>query len=190
MKIYFFVLFVLVTQISFGQASGKPTTNNADSNRFPQAKDLIDKPFPAFTASNQGVPVSNDLLKGKVVVINFWFESCQPCMAEMPMLNEINGKFKDNKDFLFVSFTADKKESIQRVKDKYGITFQILSTNQKECDRLNVGRAYPATIILDKTGAIKYLHGGFFDMNVDFGESATYNEYLQKTIPTEIKSLL
>ena len=27
-------------------------------------------------------------LKGKVIVINFWFTTCQPCIQEIPLLNE------------------------------------------------------------------------------------------------------
>ena len=129
------------------------------------------------------------MLKGKVVLINFWFEGCHPCMTEMPMLNEINKNFKAQKDFLFISFTFDNKEAIQRVKEKFGITFKILSTSQKECGRLNFYSGYPTSIILDRAGVIRYVHGSGYDMDI-INEEMTYSDLLQRTLLSEIKSLL
>ena len=41
-----------------------------------------------------GNSYSLGILKGKVVVINFWFVECKPCVIEMPELNEIVEKYK------------------------------------------------------------------------------------------------
>jgi len=41
-------------------------------------------------------------LKGKVVVINFWFVNCKPCVDEMPGLNKIVEKFKNNQNVIFL----------------------------------------------------------------------------------------
>ncbi|MGK0324190.1 MAG: thiol-disulfide isomerase/thioredoxin, partial [Psychroserpens sp.] len=50
-------------------------------------------------------------LKGKVVVINFWFINCKPCVAEIPDLNKLKAKF-NNKDAVFVAIALDSKPSL------------------------------------------------------------------------------
>ena len=48
-------------------------------------------------------------LKGKVVFINFWATWCPPCIAEMPSINKLQEKFKDNEDFLVLMVDADNQ---------------------------------------------------------------------------------
>jgi peroxiredoxin len=43
--------------------------------------------FEATTLDNKRIELSK--LKGQVVVINFWFTRCQPCIEEMPGFNKL-----------------------------------------------------------------------------------------------------
>jgi|ERR1017187_4370219 peroxiredoxin len=150
----------LMANVVFGQSSSAPPNFNIDSLLYARRTAPLGKLFPSFTAISEGGTVSNELLKGKIVLINFWFEGCHPCLAEMEALDELQQLLKDNKDFLFISFTWDNPEAIKRVKEKYGITFPVLSTSDEECSRLNFGNGYPTSIILDRKGTIKYVHSG------------------------------
>lgn len=150
----------LLVQATFGQSANAPASFNVDSILQARRTAPLGKLFPFYTALSNGQNVSNEILKDKVVLINFWFEGCHPCMAEMEALNELHKQLKSNNDFLFISFTWDHLEAIKRVKEMYGITFQILSTSEKECRRLNFDNGYPTSIILDRKGTIKYLHNG------------------------------
>src|SRR5688572_13442850 len=86
------------------------------------ASENIGKGFPAFSAhSIQGENYSDEMLSGKVVFINFWFENCPPCIAEFEALNELYKNYKNNKNFQFISFTYEKKEKAFRAAQKYGI---------------------------------------------------------------------
>jgi peroxiredoxin len=122
------------------------------------------------------------MLKNKVVLINFWFKGCHPCMAEMEALNELHQQLKDDKDFLFISFTPDNPEAIKRVSQKHRITFAVLSTSQQECRRLNFNNGYPTHIILDRTGVIKYFHTGGGST-----EKEEPREFVMKTLLSKIK---
>jgi len=148
----------------FGQQPTKPTYFNADSFVLAKTNEAIGKPFPFFAASNEEGKINNDSLKGKVVLINFWFEGCHPCLAEFDALNELAEKLKENKDFEFISFTWDNAETIKRVKDNYRLRFKVFQLKDGECRRLNQNMGYPTTIIIDKNGIIKYLTcGGAID---------------------------
>jgi thiol-disulfide isomerase/thioredoxin len=190
MRFSFSVLFMLLVSIVFGQSPNGAAKTNFDSLYLAKKQAAPNTPFPQFTASNQKGVVSNELFKGKVVLINFWFEGCHPCMAEMPMLNQVHQELKGNKDFLFISFTFDNKEAIQRVQEKYGLTFVVLSTSIKECARLNFGSGYPTTIILNKNGTIKYMHNSIYDAINFKNKQGDYYELLKAALVSEVQSLL
>ena len=60
--------------------------------------DLLGKPALPFSVTDiNGNNYSLESLKGKVVVINFWFVECKLYIMEMPELNKIVEKYK-NKD--------------------------------------------------------------------------------------------
>src|SRR5690606_5694902 len=51
---------------------------------------------PEFTlAGFDGSSFSLSDYRGQVVVLNFWASWCDPCIAEMPMLNRIADEFQD-----------------------------------------------------------------------------------------------
>lgn len=145
-----------LSTLAHGQTPGKNTVIDFDSLMIVKASEIIGKPFPDFVAANEEGKVNNDNLKGKVVLINFWFEGCHPCLAEFGALNELAQKLKGYKDFEFISFTWDNKETIKRVKKKYKLQFKVFQAAAQECMRLNQNSGYPTTIILDRQGIIKY----------------------------------
>ncbi len=66
----------------------------------PEANDqviqnLIGCKAPDFNVKkNDGESLKLNDLKGKVVVINFWFEACPPCIAELPALNQLREDYE------------------------------------------------------------------------------------------------
>ncbi len=159
MRTTLLLFFFLTANVVLGQSS-VPSDLNIDSLLTARQTAPLGKLFLSFTVTSGGNTFSNKLFKGKIVLINFWFEGCHPCIAEMEALGELQERLKDNKDFLFISFTWDNSEAIKRVKEKYGITFPGVETTDEECHKLNFGNGYPTNIIVDKTGTIKYLHSG------------------------------
>src|SRR5437762_1839939 len=83
----------------FPQTPAKTVTIDWDSLMKAKANQILGKPFPHFVAANEKGKISNDSLIGKVVLINFWFEGCQPCIAEFDALNELAQKLTENKNF-------------------------------------------------------------------------------------------
>jgi len=149
-----FVALIFCTQIIFAQSvflAKKDSTNKA----------AVGKLYPEFklvTLSND--TISNKQLMGKVTVINFWFTTCAPCVAEFDLLNMLYYKYKDNPDFQFISITSDPYDlAILTVKEK-GIPYMVCPASREECGRLNMNNGFPTNIIIDKSGKIAFLKTG------------------------------
>ncbi|HQH42008.1 MAG TPA: TlpA disulfide reductase family protein, partial [Bacteroidales bacterium] len=161
MKSKHHITFLFITIFSFDQTYAQRATRaEIDSLMCPSGHASVGQPYMEFKIENETSSIDNQALKGKIVFINFWFEGCHPCLAEMEALNELYKKMSGNKDFLFISLTWDNADAIKRVKDKFGLAFDAFSASRAECQRLNFGCGYPTSIILDKSGIVRYRHSG------------------------------
>lgn len=116
---------------------------------------------PAFKINNmQGEEVELKSLIGKVVVMNFWFINCRPCVEEMPELNSLVKQYKNNKDVVFLAITHDKKANVTTFLKKKSFDYQILPDAQQIMDDYIV-MGFPTNIVLDKKGDIQYQSMGF-----------------------------
>ena len=177
-------IFLATASFSFAQSSVQTTTwEEMDSLMCPVGYAAVGKTYNEFKLTNEKRTVDNQSLRGKVVLINFWFEGCHPCMAEMEALNDLFKKMESNKDFIFITLTTDSQETIKRVKKKYDLKFEVFPVPEKECQRLNFGCGFPTTIILDQSGVVKYRHGGG-SIKVEVAK-----EYIEKTLLPKIQNL-
>ena len=77
-------------------------------------------------------------------------------MAEMEALNDMHQDFKSNEAFQFLSFTFEKPETIERIRQKYKIEYPIILISVDSCYILNFKGGFPANIISDKKGKLAY----------------------------------
>ena len=83
-----------------------------------------DKPLPSgnFLQMIDGSVTSFSDYKGKLLVINFWYINCGPCIAEMPYLNDLVNQYQnENVNFLALSFDSsqDIKSFLEKTEFKY-----------------------------------------------------------------------
>lgn len=176
------IIFTILTLYSYGQ---QPQQINYDSLMNAKQTEAIGKPFPLFNASFQNHLFSNQNLKGKIVFINFWFAECAPCIAEMDALNELFEKLKLNKDVEFISFTYETPATIKKLKTKYKIKYKVFSLTLQDCYRLNQNNGFPTSIILDKTGTIRFLKNGNV-IDKALARKIVFNEYYPRLL-SELK---
>lgn len=111
-------------------------------------------------------------LKGKVVFINFWATWCPPCIAEMPSLQILYDKFKDNKDVVFLFIDVDSVPSkSKKFMEKRDLSLPLYFVRGNIPTQLFKGNL-PTTVILDKQGKIAHKTMGMADYSgqdiVDF----------------------
>lgn len=117
-------------------------------------KPLAGQQLPAFSLKDlAGNEVSVESLKGKPVVINFWFTSCAPCISEMRALNVLREKYK-NSDVVFLAITFDKKVAVLNFLKKHFFNFTIIPDATSYCYHMT--SIYPITLFVDRDGMIRY----------------------------------
>lgn len=112
--------------------------------------------FPDFTfSSDTSLKLSS--YYGKPIFINFWYTSCPPCVAELPVLNKFQEKYKEQMTFIAVTFEPD--ESVQEFLKDSEFNF-IHHVNEWEIQKTLNLDSYPSNIILNSNGEIVRIFGG------------------------------
>jgi len=101
----------------------------------------------------QGTSWSLKKLRGKVVVLNFWFTSCAPCIHEMPELNKLVKTF-ENKNIAFLGLTFNSEKQIEGFLKKREFIYKLLP-NSHDVDKAYNINSWPTSIVIDKNGYIK-----------------------------------
>jgi thiol-disulfide isomerase/thioredoxin len=101
--------------------------------------------------------------KGKVIFINFWATWCPPCIAEMPSINKLYQKFKDDKNVLFIMVDVDNNpDKSNTFMKKKGFALPVY-TQVSDIPTKYFSGTLPTTVILDKSGNIAFHHDGVAD---------------------------
>ncbi|TZF82538.1 TlpA family protein disulfide reductase [Pedobacter sp. BS3] len=157
-----------------------PDVNDSDKTGESQQADqsiaMPVAPSATFTGED-GSAIDLTDLRGKVIFLNFWATWCPPCMAEMPSVNALHEKFKNNPSIVFMLVDADgslKKASAFMKKRNFSLPVYIPAAKIPE--ELFQG-SLPTTIIINKKGEIVFGHEGMADYN-----SPKVHQFLNKLI--------
>lgn len=134
------------------------TKENTPTNEYKAGDEWENKwkntKLPNFKLKNlQGEIVSNANLKNKITVINFWFIGCKPCVNEIPDLNELVEKYK-NEPICFLAPSFDNKNSLKKFIETKSFNYTILAEATEFIDKMDI-YAYPTHLVIDKNGIIK-----------------------------------
>lgn len=105
-----------------------------------------------------GKPISLNDLRGTIVVLNFWFVDCAPCVREMPELNALKEKYK-GKRIAFLGLALDDVRKINSFRQKQNFEYHILP-NAKAVMKLYGILAYLTHIVIEQNGKISVVQVG------------------------------
>lgn len=100
----------------------------------------------------------NDL-KGKIVVLNFWFINCMPCRQEIPALNDVVETYSQDSSIVFIALCLDDKKSIKEFLNEIPFKYKIID-NAKSIIKDYGVTSFPTHVVLDSQGIVQYHTSG------------------------------
>ena len=153
------------------------------AGKFPDKKDDAERALAALAPEERAAPPELTVaewidqtpvrladLRGRVVLIDFWYEWCGPCRAAFPVIRGWHKKYKD-KGFVVIGLTdlqrtlnegdksrEEKMEYIRKLKQEEGIPYAF-AVAEKASDNLTAYgvSAYPTSILIDRRGVVRYI---------------------------------
>lgn len=102
-----------------------------------------------------GEKISSADLKGKVVVLNFWFIGCPVCRSIKPKLNTFKAKFEGRDDVVFIAVTGDPPGAVRDFARHEPLEYIQTAGAAAELKKF-VFNGFPKNIVISKTGEIVY----------------------------------
>lgn len=94
-------------------------------------------------------------LKGKTVVMNFWFLGCPPCRFEIPILSKIADSYKDNKDIVFIAVALDSPDSLKNFLKTNPFSYRLVGDGKQIHHTYGIDIC-PLSLVVNKEGTIIY----------------------------------
>ena len=145
--------------------AGSATACAGPAAPVPSQGQQENSPAPDFALKDlSGRAVSLADYQGKILILNFWATWCGPCRSEIPGFVDAYKNYKD-KGLEILGVTVDTTPEA-KLKDwvaKAGINYPVAYATRKILDDYQPGEYIPATIIIDKTGHIRYRHVSVLD---------------------------
>ncbi|MEO7984476.1 MAG: TlpA disulfide reductase family protein [Bacteroidota bacterium] len=129
------------------EAAPKPIESNAFMDK---------KKISSFSARDmQGIKIDSKELKGKILVLNFWFINCPPCRHERPYLNQLVTDYANDSDVVFVAVALDDKPQLEVFLKENPFAYHVIP-NGTGIVNDNAVNQFPTHVIIDKEGKIAF----------------------------------
>jgi len=142
----------------YSQAAVDSILRQTESNVSIQEK--IGNKFNYFELRDiNGKTYSGQDLKGKILVINFWFVGCGPCEIEMPELNELVNQYQNHTDILFISFSRSSESKTKKFLSRKKFSYQTVSMDEVLKNEFRIP-VYPTNYVIGKDGTYQFASKG------------------------------
>lgn len=108
--------------------------------------------------NNKTIKLSD--LKGKVVLLDFWYRGCFPCLKATPDLIKIQEEFKNDLVIIGINDRDDKEDITDYYAYKKGNYFSTYKTETDISKNLKIN-AFPTFIIINQKGEVVKTEVGF-----------------------------
>lgn len=111
---------------------------------------------PDFTVSDlNGKTYRLTALKGKVVVLNFWFTHCAGCIAEMPELNKLYQKYQNDTNVVFLAITFDDLPKVQDFLKTHTFSYSLVADQGEVIKHYGIS-TFPFSMVVDRESKIVF----------------------------------
>ena len=138
----------------------------------------MNTPAPDFTLKSMaGKNIKLSEYAGSVVLLNFWASWCGPCRLEMPLLNALHKKYESLGFVVLGVNVEEQSDKARSYLSDIPVDFPILFDDKNTASKLYDVIAMPTTVMIDRSGNMRYLHKGYKP-----GDEKKYKKMTKKLI--------
>ena len=113
------------------------------------------EPAPKFNATTTtGEKFSNDSIKGKVVLLEFWTTWCGYCAEEAPLVDEISKEYADRGLIVLAVNVGESKKKVKKYLEQHPRASKIVLMDETNLAAMYQATVYPIYVVIDKDGNI------------------------------------
>lgn len=128
----------------------------------------VESKMPEFAGAGpwfNSEPLTPQILRGKVVLIDFWTYSCINCIRTLPHVNAWRESFSDRGLVIIGVHTPEfdfekNPENVKNAISRFGIRYPVVMDNDYRLWNAYKNRYWPAHYFVDRRGNIRYHHFG------------------------------
>ena len=119
------------------------------------------KPAPRFTAkTTTGEKFSNESLKGKVVLLQFWTTWCPYCRREQKFVDKFDKQFADKGLVVLAIDVGESKKAVTKYLQETPRKSRIVMTEDTNLAAMFAAKSYPIYVAIDREGNIAGVQRG------------------------------
>jgi thiol-disulfide isomerase/thioredoxin len=119
------------------------------------AQDDDGQPAPRFTAkTTTGEKFSNESLKGKVVLLQFWTTWCQYCRREQKFVDALDKEFAAKGLVVLAINVGESKKLVNKYLQENPRSVKIVLTDDTNLAAMFAAKSYPIYVAIDKEGNV------------------------------------
>lgn len=113
------------------------------------------------TLDGEEIRIGN--LRGRVVLLDFWYSSCAPCRSALPKMRSLRKKY-DEDDLVMIGISVDHdREALENfIVDEHMSWTHVWDPRRAVTKTFGVA-SYPSFLVLDHEGRPVYLDSGWSD---------------------------
>jgi thiol-disulfide isomerase/thioredoxin len=110
---------------------------------------------PRFIATTTaGEKFNNDIIKGKVVLLEFWTTWCGYCAQEAPFVDQIGREYADKGLIVLAVNVGESKKVVKKYLEQHPRTSKIVLMDDTNLAAMYQATVYPIYVVIDRDGNI------------------------------------
>src|SRR5581483_9818240 len=119
------------------------------------------EPAPRFFAKTmEGERFTNDSVKGKVVLLQFWATWCKYCRHEQPIVDAIDKEFSGKGLLVLAIDVGESKKKVKQYLSDSPRTCKVVLTEDTNLAAMYAATSYPIYVVIDREGNIAGVQRG------------------------------
>jgi thiol-disulfide isomerase/thioredoxin len=110
---------------------------------------------PRFSAKTlSGEKFTNDSIKGKVVLLQFWTTWCPYCRSEQSLVDELDREFSGEGLVVLAVNVGESKKKVQKYLQESPRSCRIVLTDDTNLAAMYAATRYPIYVVIDREGVV------------------------------------